>query len=84
LVRVSRRIGPRRVEKVEHKDRDVEVEEQEVITEDEVVVGVSRVVRWVREEHPHRKESDGLRSSGSSYSSSACSVYIGIVCSSAF
>jgi hypothetical protein len=67
------------VVKVEHKDRDVEVEEQEAITEVEDAVGVSRVVRWVREEHPRRTEWDGSSSSGSSYSSSACSVYIGII-----
>jgi hypothetical protein len=72
------------VEKVAHRVRDVEVEEQEVITEDEVAVGVSRVVRWVREEHPRRIELDKLRGSGSSYSSPACSVYIGITCFSAF
>ena len=69
---------------MEHRDRDVEVEEQEAITEDEVVVEVSRVVRWVREEHPRRIELGKLRGSGSSYSSPACSVYIGTTCSSAF
>jgi hypothetical protein len=46
------------VERVEHRARDVEVEEQEVTTEVEDVVGVSRVVRWVREEHPRRIELD--------------------------
>jgi hypothetical protein len=68
---------------VEHRVRDVEVEEQEVITEAEDAVGVSRVVRWVREEHPRRIELDKSRGSGSSYSSPACSVYIGTTCFSA-
>lgn len=67
-----------------HKDRDVVVEEQEVITVDEVVVEVSRVVQWVREEY--QRKIDEIRDSdrfGTSYSSLHAELYIPF-CASAF
>lgn len=62
----------------ERRDRDVEVEEQEAITEVEDAVEVSREVRWVKEEWQLKKRVKIMFRNGSSSSSLACSVYIGI------